>query len=351
MQQIKIVYLVILCALILVMGSGLVYSPNSEKSCDSTPKIEKDSIYNIKEKTLQFEDKLKYKINLRNSLIQWNSKLKYRLFKSSINTNQAVIGKNDWVYYSNKSDKIVDSYTHQNNYTEEELSEFITALEQRHQMLNNKGIQFCQAVWPNKSTIYPEHMPARYRNQKKDQPSRMSEFYEAMQESEVPLVDMRETFRTIKDTSLIYLKHDTHWNDLGAYYAYSALMKQLGIEPYPLSDFKLTWKSRAKGDLLSLIGLCNATTITEMEPILEYKGDKSVEIIERQGETGPLYRCVNAEQNKTLLMFRDSFGSALRPYLSLHFRASYYPWKKYNPGMVNRIKPDIVICASVERYL
>ena len=351
MKTIKLGYLLLLALIPIVLATGLVRPLGLDEACDTAPQVPKDSTFTIKDKMLLLEERLKYRINFRNKLVESNSALKYRLFKSSMNTSQVVIGKEDWLYYSSPTDKIVDSYTHLNNYTSEELSDFISELEQRQERLKNKKIQYCHAVWPNKSTIYPEYMPNRYRNQKKEKPSRMSEFYEANRESNLTLVDVRETFLSIKDSTRIYLKHDTHWNALGAYYAYCALIKKLGLEPYPLNDFEFTWATRTKGDLLSLIGLCNIMTITEQIPVLKYKGDKKVEKIERQGSAGDLFRCVNADSNKTLLMFRDSFGTALKPFLSLHFQDAYFPWKGYKLSIVNEINPDIVICAGIERYL
>ena len=193
MKLIKIGYLFLLALIVLVLATGLVWPLNLKKACDSAPTVSQDSIFTIKEKTLLLEEQLKNKINFRNYLVQWNSQLKYHLFNSSMNTHQAVIGNEDWLYYSSKSDQIIDSYTHQNNLTPQEMAEFVVHLEQREKKLKDRGIQYCHAVWPNKSTVYPEYMPERYRRQKKEGPSKMSEFYEENQESDLSPVDVRAT--------------------------------------------------------------------------------------------------------------------------------------------------------------
>ena len=44
------------------------------------------------------------------------------------------------------------------------------------------------------------------------------------------------------------------------------------------------------------------------------------------------------------LMFRDSFGSAMIPFLSEHFSRAVYLWQtNFDPGQVTRERPDVVI--------
>ncbi len=354
MRIVQLLYLSLLFLLLLVMGLGLVAPLSLKDSCDADSTATFKSIselFLIKEKVQSFETLAKKKINFRNTLIHWNSFIKFHLFKSSINTDQAVIGKDGWLYYSSKSDKIYESFTRQNRYRYEELKATLDEIQSRTIALANKNIQYCHAIWPNKSTIYPEYMPERYKHQQQEEGSKMTQFFNGNNSNSLPLVDIRDTLFILKKSTLLYLKHDSHWNDLGAYYAYVALMQQLHIQPHPLSDFEVTWETSHKGDLLGLIGLCNATSITEKIPALKYKGDKVIEKIEREGSTGPLFRCAQAEQKQTLLMFRDSYGSALRQFVSLHFETAYYPWKQYDAALVKELQPDVVICAPVERYL
>lgn len=55
---------------------------------------------------------------------------------------------------------------------------------------------------------------------------------------------------------------------------------------------------------------------------------------------------------KTALIFRDSYFTALIPYLSLHFEKVIYIWDhKINMDIVDREKPDVVMSLCVERYL
>ena len=355
MRNVQLLYLGLLCLLLLVMGIGLVAPLPLKDSCDADTTIAtfetlRDLSF-IKENVQRLETIVKKKVNFRNTLIHWNSFIKFRFFNSSINTDQAVIGKDGWLYYSSKSDKIYESFTRQNRYRYEELKAALDKIQSRTITLANNNIQYCHAIWPNKSTIYPEHLPDRYKRQQQTKASKMTQFFNGNNSNSLPLVDIRDTLMYLKDATLLYLKHDSHWNDLGAYYAYVALMQQLHIQPYPLSDFEVSWETSHKGDLLSLIGLCNATSITEKIPVLKYKGHKVIEKIERDGKTGPLFSCAQAEQKKTLLMFRDSYGSALRQFISLHFETAYYPWTQYDAALVKELEPDVVICAQVERYL
>jgi hypothetical protein len=63
-------------------------------------------------------------------------------------------------------------------------------------------------------------------------------------------------------------------------------------------------------------------------------------------------REVPDSQLPRLVMFRDSFASALVPFLSTCFSRSVYVWSFYHDlSLITREKPNIVIDEVNERYL
>jgi len=52
------------------------------------------------------------------------------------------------------------------------------------------------------------------------------------------------------------------------------------------------------------------------------------------------------------IVFQDSFGEALRPFLSERFQRVVYSWQVvFDPGMIERERPAVVIHEMVERTL
>jgi len=52
------------------------------------------------------------------------------------------------------------------------------------------------------------------------------------------------------------------------------------------------------------------------------------------------------------VMFQDSFGDALRPFLSEHFQRVFYSWQVlFDPAVIERERPRVVPQEMVERAL
>ena len=106
-----------------------------------------------------FENYFDDNFGLRNSLISWGSSIKVNLFKSSVHPQNVKFGKSGWLFYNKIDGGIFNSYTHQNLLSNEELDSLVEVWENRKINLESKGIKYIMAVWPNKSTIYPELLP------------------------------------------------------------------------------------------------------------------------------------------------------------------------------------------------
>lgn len=60
--------------------------------------------------------------------------------------------------------------------------------------------------------------------------------------SSVQFVDIRDLLIQRKDDGLLYFKTDTHWNELGSFVGYTALLEYINtiyadISPIPQEDF------------------------------------------------------------------------------------------------------------------
>ncbi len=141
----------------------------------------------------------------------------------------------------------------------------------------------------------------------------------------------------------VYFKSDHHWTQLGAYYGYRAFAESVGLVPVELSDFNkviitetyngsmydYTKDERVKTFLDTVEAYMSKKTLTMT--VTDKKGNESVynEAIMTwiKGYTAFLcsdnpFTVINVPENpqdKTILVFKDSYGNAMIPFLAEHY--------------------------------
>ncbi|MBQ4563219.1 MAG: hypothetical protein IJA58_01915, partial [Lachnospiraceae bacterium] len=138
--------------------------------------------------------------------------------------NYALYGRCDWLFFTGNSS--LQDYQGSNLMSEAQLIEWKTAFEALQAACDQKGIKLVVLVLPNKEQVYREYMPTF---QISSQTSRAQQIAAYMQANSIvnyvyPLEDMLET----KIYYDVYLKQDTHWNDVGSFVGAMALCRALG---------------------------------------------------------------------------------------------------------------------------
>jgi len=305
-----------------------------------------------------FENYFDDNFGLRNSMISWGSSIKVNLFKSSVHPQNVKFGKSGWLFYNKIDGGIFNSYTHQNLLPNKELDSLVEVWENRKINLENKGIKYIMAVWPNKSTIYPDHIPFTMQAQIKDTLSKTDQIlnFLSSSKSSIPFIAVRSKFMEEKKKNQLYRKLDTHWNEIGAFYAYRYFMEEtsniLGVVPYHLDDFTITYHDESKGDLLNMLGICETNSFSENNPTLRLK-DNTLSTTKSGGnyKNSLIFKNEKCGNRLKVLIFRDSFTDALIPFFKTHFYETHFVWFDYQNHIVDTIKPDIVITSFVERNL
>ncbi len=346
----KNIFCLSLLILLLIPSIGLVVDNTLYEGCEKRTLTEWPVLEAKKENVEALENYYKDHAGLRTFWNHLSSTIKYKLFRSSSKPSSVIMGKEGWMYYASVGDNEIPSVAKKDLWSTEELQNKVDSWEDRRNNLGDKGIDYHVAIWPNKPTIYQEHLSDKMKRLIPPGPSKADQVmdYCRSQSPFIPL-DTRNYLTKEKDKKL-YHQLDSHWNDLGAYYAYRALMIELGIQPYELSEFTLRWEDSREGDLRYLMGLCNLETVSEKVPKLTFNGKAETNKV--KADKGPAYFFNEAaESDKTILVFRDSYFSALIPYVSLHFRVGYYPWTYFDQQLIEELQPDIVLSANVERRL
>ncbi len=271
---------------------------------------------------------------------------------------KVVVGTHGWLFVGEEY-SAVEYYRATRAFTREQLVWWQRFLEARRDWLAQRGIRYLFVVAPDKQSIYPEYMPAALN--RVGTATRLDQLVAYLdRHSDLRPLDLRGVLREAKAHERPYERLDSHWNDLGAWIAYAEITKRLSVwfprvQPLPLSDFERTWPPGQGNDLAMLLSLSDVMPGERLT--LVPRVPRRARLIPTDGSLPPgsLAVLVSETGDPTLpraVMFHDSFGQALWPFLSEHFAHIAYSWQyNFDPAFIEREKPDVVLDELVERVL
>jgi hypothetical protein len=301
---------------------------------------------------------------LRYELIHLNTLvIGYYLFNNSPIPNEVAFGKHGWFFATAKEREVYDGRF---NLPDDFVEALVTELHSRALKYQQMGISFYMTVVPMKSEIYPEFLPDYYIRTKK--PTFTERVLARIRnDTLVRLIELKDSLLQTKKEGLIFYRTDSHWNGLGAWYAYSFLINRIrkdfpAITPVKRSDFILAGTSYSTGNLATLAGLHDFIHEMMFGPRILHP---SAAVAPKHGYKPPPrfgypgeYEMVSTTNNKTLpriVVIRDSFFFPLMGLFNENFDRSVYifdAWK-YGPNykIIENEKPDIVLLEVYEAHL
>ena len=308
-----------------------------------------------------FEDYYADHFGTRSVLVRWASRFKLRVLRVSPKP-AVVLGRQGWLFFGEEDPNrnVMDYHRGLKPFTEAELVHWKSVLTERRDWLKRRGIGYLLVVVPDKSTIYPEYLPASLRSGVR--PCRRVQLLSYLRaHADLPLLDLTPSLEGAKKERLLYLKTDTHWNSYGAFVAYRELLRRLAarfpaLSPAPLSDFILLTTEQFGGDLAMMV---NGRDILR---------DEGIRLLPKQPRKArslavPLPPRAGVEWSASehpdrglprAVMFLDSFGFEMKDFLSEHFSRIFYVRDQdlaFDADPVMREKPDLVIDELNERFL
>jgi alginate O-acetyltransferase complex protein AlgJ len=296
-------------------------------------------------------------------------------FGISLSPHNAIIGSNDWFYLGdNYASTISRRRSTQSNDALNSAQELSNGLKSWDGYFTRNGVsEFAVLVGPDKASVYPEHLP------KWALPT--SDTYLDILSNKVRpsvlyspknlLIDLKQ-----KHNTDLYFKTDTHWNEFGAWYAFTGFMEH--VRANSLSEISTpnnisfeTPDTKFSGDLLNFLYINDF--LSESYPIAKIKAPTaptykitdfiSGELIASSDQPNTLapQKPVLTENTKALnnlrvLWLRDSFGNALSKYMSTTFSSVLQiHYGKLDSLLLDDLtksyKPDLVFITAVERAL
>ena len=350
MKKIQIIFISLCMLVCLIPFAGMAFFP-TEKTAENRRPAEfpslttQDGALNT-EFFSGFDRWFNEHFAFRNELVAADSKLLGTVFGSSAE-DQVIYGTDGWLYYAST----LEDYTGSGCMTERERFNLKHNLEITLDWAKDRGVALVLTVPPNKNTLYGDHMPY-YDSMIADPAHTLDYLSEICGEINLPYADLYALFKNESET--LYLKRDSHWNGKGALLAYNCIMERtketLGIDYEDYSDAAATRAKDADGDLNRML----YTFYGEKEMDIHYDIEQRYSYItDTESVEDAWIQTKTSGKTGSLLMFRDSFGNTLLPYIADQFESACFT--KESPYRLQKLvteqKPDLVIIEKVERNL
>ncbi len=275
------------------------------------------------------------------------------------------VGKDGHLHY----DETLPDYKGETALWQERIDEYVGYLSAKADRIHevSPDTKLIYVIPPNHLTIYPETAPdslAPY----KGGVSRMDQLVEAFKDNDkVAFIDLKTPLLAVKETApyRIYNKTDTHWTELGAYYAYRAIMEYIAKDfpaaaPDPLEKFDVYTRKTNGGDMANFLGFDlnkvreEGVFVRSKEPLKSGISKDYALNFENVWFSDEHVFEIDDGSLPTMIMYRDSFSTNLMSFLAEKFSKSVFHtmWEYADEyELYAEMQPDYIIYEFVERGL
>lgn len=338
------IYIITFLVICLIPSAGLV-SGQSETSSENrelapAPALMDEDGFNervLSDTGAYFEDHFAF----RNEWVTGYAFLLDKVFGVSAQDG-VITGQHNWLYYKDS----LNDYQGSEQMTERQLFDVAHSLSLVQAYAEQNHIQFAFTVAPNKNSLYGDNMPYYYRffREKENNFSRLQKYLDS---EDICYVDLYNMLK--EPTEVLYHARDSHWNNKGASMAADAVLKSLGKEHDSYQEREYQIRRDYEGDLDTML----YPAAVSKEDEIYYDPAPSFEYCEKvESNFEPKINTKAAGKDGSLVMYRDSFGNALLPFMAEAFGDAYFSrGVPYQLTDLFTYKADTLVIERAERFL
>jgi hypothetical protein len=265
-----------------------------------------------------------------------------------------VFGREGWLFFADSIDGDKNSladFRGRLRFRPSEITRINAGLEAIRKRLEACGITFLVVLVPNKQSIYGSYLGS----DETGVSTRIDDLLSHLDESvRSIIVDLRGPLRTASDTyapRLVYNKTDTHWNALGAFQAYQAILTELArrirvpsLDLADLDRFDVMQRRSTGGDMGRSLLAPSRFPDTEISlipkaPIPQVEADPQHTV----------FRATVDASAGPLVIFGDSFAASLAEPLARHFGKVYSRGPSVDGAIIAETGSKVVLLELVAR--
>ena len=268
---------------------------------------------------------------------------------------QVVVGNQGWLFYGGQN--ALESYRATSPFTVQELKAWVDAFRSRRDWLASRGIPYVVLFAPDKSTLYPSHLPRSVTQASST--TRLDQLLTALREVEgLLVVDPRDALRSASRIRPTYAQTDSHWNPWGALVACTQLLDRPEFAgttfggPYEPAHYAIeSSRTKAWGDLSTLLDSPVPLTDDTVRVTSRYRDALRVTLGPRSIQQ--TRRITNAAcDSGTAVVLHDSFFLPMLPYFCERFHTvTTVAYADFAAELIEQERPDLVVQELVERSL
>ncbi|MEI6899037.1 MAG: hypothetical protein WCL00_04110 [Bacteroidota bacterium] len=267
----------------------------------------------------------------REEIKKWNSLFSFFVLHESPLPKEVSVGKDGWIFYRQKEILV---YNGKFNLSPWRVKSIAKELHNRTIKYRGKGIRFYVAFPPMKPEVYPEKLPAGFRRAMDGTVT--DQIIEAISvDSTIAFIDLRKALLKAKKEDQLYPQTDNHWNQVGAFFGYQAIMNRICkdfpfLHPLTRADFNFKMEQYDGGNLANMIGLDEYFPRKEKVPVMKKLKSSWLKSNRKKPDWAKYiddYELIATTKDSSLpkiLVIRDSYTYMLMPYLNESFNTTTY---------------------------
>ncbi len=337
-KKLDLIYIMIVFGILLLLSVG-TFMKNGTLENEQTvkrPEIVENNFINP-DFLNELEAYVTANFGFRTMFINMNSQISKDIFHTS-GVDSVVLGNQGYLYYADT----VNDYLGIISLNEREQFNIIHSLELIQENVQSKNAKFLFLIAPNKNSLY-DYMPYNY--VKVSEKGNADKILEQLKN--VNTIDLFSLFHNQSEE--LYHKLDSHWNNKGAYLVFQEMMENLSKETDKYADVSVERRKDFAGDLYKMLNPSGK----EKDWNYYYSLDNQYHYLTRTRSVEQSYiETENTREDGSLLMFRDSFGNALLPFLANVYKNAVFDKNiPYDLRKMDAYQADTVVIEIAERNL
>ena len=338
------IFMIIFLTILLIPSVGmLVFGPSESENGEELvmPVIYSEEGGFNRNYLQELSDIFEQRFAFRKQLVTAYSFISENVFGTSAQSG-VIVGNDGWLFFN---DTLAD-YQRTNLLNGRQIHNAVRHLELINEYCEGNGIEFIFVIAPNKNTLYPGYMPY-YLIQGEGQTNRQM-LFDLLSDTDINYIDFGSYDTFIDSDTVYYFHRDSHWNNMGAAIVSNAILTLGNIEHHNYVYDEYTFIEDHNGDLDQMIHPSSVVpeadvyfnNMPEFTYVNEIESNFDPRIYTTAGGTG------------SLLMYRDSFGSSLLPFMAEPFASAFF--SRSNSCQINDFisnNPDILVFEKAERFI